>query len=526
MISQHTQINLGLLDKVDECLQPPFSIDLGVENLAVFGNKFSGKSTLLKSIIIQIHNRNNTHERIVIIDFGRSLLSYNQLPLVYGYFSGENEENIKRCLNKVEEIIKRKNASADAIHYTFIIDGIDDLFLEGKYERHQETFMNILRKKAKGKMSIIFTSYHSAGGVVRLLQFFDNVIAFDLPKEKYEDLFPRKVEKPMVVSGRGIARKGESAYEFQAYYPFANKEHEEASEKSILSNITKMYANFVTDKIKSFADELTETEYSKLFSSLDNEEKFVAGVDYVKFEPIKFDLHDACVVALYGTCFEDKLNLVQRIILHAKKLYPDTIVSLWDDSRSRFKDGLFSVNTIIEDSESFEAIFTPSLHDDILNITKYNADTGKDELQYKELTKEEKFNIYIIQNSRFFSKKPGSEGTQFAMRMCSFLQEAARLNYLFIFTNIKPIQQGSMLKDYFNGCIKHAFLCGDIFQFIDTRGRSSVFGDIDSYELKQDFSRTVQGDGFYLDDESDYPQKIKFIVESKQVGGEKNDRNS
>lgn len=519
MNRRHTQINLGLLDKVDECLQPPFSVDLGVENLAVFGNKFSGKSTLLKSVIIQLHNSNNEHERIVILDFGHSLLSYNQLPLVYGYFSGENEESIKRCLSKVEEIIKKKNGSANTIHYTFIIDGIDDLFLESKYERHQEAFMNILRKKVKEKMSIIFTSYHSASGVVRLLQFFDNVIAFDLPKEKYEDLFPRKVEKPMVVSGRGVARKGELAYEFQAYFPFVDKEHEAASEKSILSNISnKMYTNLVIDKIKSFADELTETEYSNLFSSLDNDEKFVAGVDYVKFEPIKFDLHDAGVVALYGTSFEDKLNLIQRIILHAKKLNPDTIVSLWDDSRSRFKGGLVSVDEIIENRESFEAIFTPWLHYDIYNVTKYNDETGQNEPQYIILPKANKFTIYIIQNSQFFNYKPGSEGTQFAMRMIDFLQEAAKLNYLFLFTNIKPLQQGSLLKDNFNACIRHAFLCGDIFQFIETRGRSSVFGDIDLYELKQDFSRTVQGDGFYLDDESDYPQKIKFIVASKQGG--------
>lgn len=519
MISRHTQINLGLLDKVDECLQPPFPMDLGIENLAVFGSKFSGKSTLLKSIIIQIHNSNNEHERIIILDFGHSLLAYNQLPLVYGYFSGENEESIKGCLNKVEEIIKKKKSSADVIHYTFIIDGIDDLFLEGKYERHQETFIDILRKKAKGKMSIVFTSYHSAGGVVRLLQFFDNVIAFDLPKEKYEDLFPRKVEKPMVVSGRGVARKGELAYEFQAYYPFVNREQEAEFEKNIISDITNnMYTNFVADKIKSLADELTETEYSKQYSPLANEKNFVAGVDYFKLEPIKFDLYYAGVIALYGTNFEDKFNLVQRIISHAKKLNPSTKVFLWDDSRLRFKDRLGSVVETIENSERFEEIFTDKICKDILNDTEYNAKTEKYEQQKIKLNKADEFTIYIIQNFRFFNKKPGSEGTQFSIRMCSILQDAAELNYLFLFTNIKPLQQGSMLKDFFNGCIRHAFLCGDIFQFIDTRGRSSVFGDMDSYELKQDFSRTVQGDGFYLDDESDYPQKIKFIVASKQGG--------
>lgn len=518
MDRKYTQIKLGLLDKVDECLQPSFSVDLGVENLAVFGNKFSGKSTLLKSIIIQIHNSNNACERIVILDFSHSLLSYGQLPLVYGYFLGENEESIKRCLNTIEEIIKGKKVFADGLHYTFIIDGIDDLFLEGKYERHQETFTNILRKKVKERISIIFTSYHSASGVVRLLQFFDNVIAFDLPKEKYEDLFPKKVEKPMVVSGRGVARKGESAYEFQAYYPFNGKEPEVISENNILSNImsNKMYTKLKEDKIKSFADELTETEYSKLFSSLDNEKKFVAGVDYIKFEPIKFDLYDAGVIAVYGTNFEDKLNLIQRIILHAKKYNPNTMVFLWDDSRSRFKDGIVSVDETIGNREEFEK----SLCDG-----SFNVKTGQDELQDITLCKADKFTIYIIQNSQYFNKKTKSEETQFAMRMCDLLQDAATRNYLFLFTNIKPLQQGSMLKDDFNLCIKHAFLCGDIFQFIDTRGRSSVFGDLDPYELKEDFSRTVQGDGFYLDDESDYPQKIKFIVASEQ-GGEYNDRNS
>lgn len=516
MDSQRIQIDLGLLDKVDECLQPPFSIDLRGENLAVFGNKFSGKSTLLKNVIIQLHNSNNIHERIIILDFGHSLLSYKQLPLVYGYFSGENEESIKGCLNKIVEIIKRRNASVD-IHYTFIIDGIDDLYLEGKYERHQETFMNILRKKTKEDMSIIFTSYHSANGVIRLLQFFDNVVAFDLPKEKYEDLFPRKIEKPMVVSGRGIAGKDELAYEFQAYYPFSDKEHEAVSEKNMLSYIMSknIYNNLFIDKVKSIGNELTETEYSELFSPLTSKEEFVAGVDYVKFKPIKFNLQNAGVIALYGTYFEDKLNLIQRIILHTKRFNPNARVFLWDDSRLKFKDGLDSIDELIDNSEKFEAIFSPWLHKDVFNVTEYNSETGQDEYQDIKLLKEDVFTIYIIQNSQFFRKKPGSEGTQFALRMCSFLQEADKLNCLFIFTNIRPLQQGSMLKEYFNECIRHAFLCGDIFQFIDTRGRSSVFGDIDSYELKQDFSRTVQGDGFYLDDESDYPRKLKFIIASK-----------
>lgn len=518
MGSPYNQIKLGLLDKVDECLQPPFSINLGEENLAVFGNKFSGKSTLLKSIIIQLHNNTNIYERIMILDFSHALLSYSQLPLVYGYFSGENEESIKRCLSKAEEIIKEKKGCADTLHYTFIIDGIDDLFLEGKYERHQEIFTNILRKKSKSRMSIIFTSYNSANGVIRLMQFFDNVVAFDLPKEKYEDLFPRKVEKPMAVSGRGIARKEELAYEFQAYYPFDEKDDETASEKKILSNISnnKKYTNLVIDKIKSFSDELTESEYSKLFSSLNNEENFVAGVDYVKFEPIKFDLHNAGVIALYGTNFEDKLNLVQRIISYAKKSYPDTRIYLWDDSRTRFKDGLSLVDEIIEKRDGFEEIFTQWLHEDFFNIKKYNQETCLDEIQYITLPEADRFTVYIVQNSQFFSKTSGNEGTQFAMRMCEFLQDPATRNYLFLFTNIKPLQ--SPLKDNFNECIRHAFLCGDIFQFIDTRGRSSVFGELDQYELKQDFSRTVQGDGFYLDDESDYPQKIKFIVADKQGG--------
>lgn len=511
MIEANPNVRLGLLDDVDKCRQPTLTFNFEQENLAIFGNKFSGKTTLLKHLVLELHSNQNANERILILDFSNDLSEYKSLPLVYGYFPGENEESIKRCLGEVEKALSQNKVKTktNRSHYTFIVDGVDDLFLEGKYERHQETFASIAKKGLDSGITVVFTSYHSSSSIIRLLQFFKKVVAFDLPAEKYEDLFPRKVEKPMVIQGRGIANQGDATYEFQAYFPFENKESCAENEKTMLTTILEKTFTYDLKNIrkKSFSNELTENELRQLFPSLDMKD-FIVGVDYTTFDLVSFDVHKAGVIALYGTNFNDKLTIIKRIIQHTNA----SRILLWDDSRARIVEALSKV--------SFENIKTKDKFGGLLFSNYPKRETLSDDqedqftlLRFLGLT------IFIIQNARFFSDPVGCKYPQLALQMCrTILQQASDMNLLFIFTNVAKISPSSELREYFNPCIKHAFLCGDIFHFIETKGRSSVFGELDPYELKQDFSRTTSGDGFYMDDESDYPQKIKFVIPNDDGG--------
>ena len=56
-----------------------------------------------------------------------------------------------------------------------------------------------------------------SGGIGALLPSFSRIIAFDLPAEKYTELFSSRVDKLMVLPGRGLTNDTKGIYEFQAF---------------------------------------------------------------------------------------------------------------------------------------------------------------------------------------------------------------------------------------------------------------------------------------------------------------------
>lgn len=374
---------LGLYDNPEKQTQKDYCVDLISNNIAIFGSAMSGKTTLLKTLLLRLHQtaRITEMEEIYILDFSNNLEEYKNLPYVVAYFDAFQEENVRRIFKTVEE---RYSANVRALpgkafsqyepgtmpakdepkHITFIIDGLNAFMAEDRYSAYHELLLKLARDGLSKGVSVIFTANDTSGGINRLLSSFSRVIAFDVPKDQYSELFGKRVEKPIVLEGRGMANIGADVYEFQAYYPF-NRDDSAQNDKTAVDEIYRhliacgcnqecdQYAYneeiltcCIAKKMKSFSYDLFKTDWEKYLgvkwedyrNSPDcGPSEFVAGLDYYSFSPVKIDLLKTRSIAIYGKKASGKTNLLS-LILEAAKSIPDVRFVLWEDGRKGLSD--------------------------------------------------------------------------------------------------------------------------------------------------------------------------------------------
>ena len=232
------QLPLGLYDDPAKQRKKHFSYDLYNSNLAVFGSAQSGKTTMLKTLLLRIHqmsrhlpqdNKDKTQEKkkgpldeqIYILDFGNTLQKYDKLPCVSLWLSGMIDENVRRIFKIIEGIyndnlLLRQKQEEIECHTTFIIDGLDVFMEEERYSRFQDFLIRIARDGLSSRVSVVTTASQFSGKMLKLRASMGCVMAFDLPADVYSVLYSQKVSKPIQKPGRGVVNIGTSVYEFQA----------------------------------------------------------------------------------------------------------------------------------------------------------------------------------------------------------------------------------------------------------------------------------------------------------------------
>ena len=88
-------------------------------------------------------------------------------------------------------------------------------------------------------------------------------------------------------------------------------------------------------------------------------------------------------------------------------------------------------------------------------------------------------------------------------------------NWRFIFSDVKNISDGET-REYFNYTIGTAFLLDNIAEFVAERGQKSVFGNMDTKSLKEEYASCEIGDGYVYSVEKDDLKKVKFIKEGEE----------
>lgn len=568
---------LGRFDIPIIQMQPPFVVDLLDSDIALFGSAMSGKTTFLKTLINILHKRyNEEQEQVFILDFGGALAEYKDFPLVSAYFDNSNEEYVKRVFRIMDNILKEnivelngknyRDSEMQPIHSTFIIDNLNAFMDEPRYAAYQEKLAKLCRDGLSKGITIVITAVDTKG-LNSYLGGFKQKIAFEMPAEKYAEIFTGKVGLIGNNPGHGFANvtvKPEGVtgtfrmnlpYEVQCFLPYKseNKKNNADSETDFERKLKRKF-DFAENKYRkcvkkyqTFPKELTAVEYEKIKQKPKEEEKELqlpvsVGLDYVGFCPVTVDLKQSHVVAIYGKKEFGKTNLLNLLLDGFTKQEKDARIVFFDDGRKQLqeiyekfekKGECVYYNGFSEASLKLEAAgskteeirtkkisplqrFYLYLNDNYLELPKnlIGGMFGVSDLDTKRIAgksdyPDTPFTVFVIQSKLVYLNT--AESKHFIEKILPRLVSVAEdKGYLFLFSDVQKISEMET-NTVFNSVISTAFLLDNIAEFAGERGQRTVFGNMDVKALKEDYARCEKGDGYFYDIEADNLLKAKFI---------------
>lgn len=364
--------NMGVFDIPIVQMQPHFVVDLLDANTIVFGAPMSGKSTYLKNLVNILHKTyTEKTEQVFILDFGGALSEYQYMPLVAAYFDNSNEEYVKRVFKILDNILKEnvkalngknyRDAQVQPIHTTFIVDNLNAFLDEPRYSAYQDKFAKLCRDGLSKGISIVVTAVDTKG-VNSFLGSFKQKIAFEMPAEKYAEIFSAKVSQIDNNPGHGFANvtvrpegitgafRMNLPYEVQCRLPYGKDSSQKGdTSDSFLDNLRKKFGyaheKYVrcVKKYQTFPKELTAESFRKLKQPLPAGEPAYqlpvsVGLDYVDFYPVTVDLAQSHVVAIYGKKEFGKTNLLKMFLAGLASQKKDARLVFLDDGRNQLKD--------------------------------------------------------------------------------------------------------------------------------------------------------------------------------------------
>lgn len=569
---------LGRFDIPIVQMQPPFMVDLLDANIALFGSAMSGKTTFAKTLVNILHKSyNEKQEQIFILDFGGALAEYKDFPLVSAYFDNSNEEYVKRVFRIMDNILKDnikelngknyRDAENQPLHTTFIIDNLNAFLDEPRYSAYQEKLAKLCRDGLSRGITVLVTAVETKG-IVSYLGSFKQKIAFEMPQDKYTDIFTGKVGVIGNNPGHGFANvtvkpdgvtgtfRMNLPYEVQCLLPYkpANAEGNADSEEEFVSRLKRKFG-FLEDKYtrcvkkyQTFPKELTAEGYEKLKQSpKDGEREFKipvsVGLDYVDFCPITVDLGQSHVVAIYGKKDFGKTNLLNLLLDGLMEQRAVSRIVFFDDGRNQLqklcdrfskKSECIYFNGFAEETLKLEATnskpeetlsrklsplqrFYLYLNENYLELSRkliggifgITSELDVKRIVNKKERPDTPFTVFVIQSKLVYLNT--MENGHFIERALPQLAAVAEdKGYLFIFSDVQKISEAET-NTIFNNTVSTAFLLDNIAEFAGERGQRTVFGNMDVKALKEDYARCEKGDGYFYDIEADSLLKAKFI---------------
>ncbi len=514
-----SKLAMGLYDDLDKQTQPLLEIDVTANNLIVFGGHRSGKTTVIKTVLVRLHENLTTElERdIYVLDFGGNLGQYKDLNCISACFDSSNEENVRRVFRTIEKKVEKNTKllasrqfldvfySADTAkpaHIMLIIDNVNSFLADERYESYHETLLKFCRDGLSKGLSIIFTATDLAGGMTRFMNYFGYRFALKGSADKYIDIFGMKVNEPMHNPGRGITLIEGKPMEFQIFRPFRNEDRDLPMFKEYLKSVPVR-----TEKLTAFSGDLTKKNFMNYLSENYKEkptpDSFVVGLDYYEHKPIVIRMKEMHSIAIYGKKGYGKTNLLTLMIRSIRSLPGSCRFVFFDDGRKQL-EALYQENKgnsfyITSIEKMFGFLFENGYVAKVTNGSM-TQDIG------------EKVNpptVFILQNKMLFQSSGGPLMNNVFPRMIAAAEEK---NYWFIYSDVKKISNNDrMTESSLNNSIAAAFLLDNIAEFVSDRGSRSVFGEMDPKELKNEYARCELGDGYFFDIESDELKKIKLI---------------
>lgn len=516
-------IPMGQYDSPQSQEQPVFYLNLYKSNIAVFGLPMSGKTTFIKTLLVQLHKLKHQlpGESTYIIDFGGNIGKYGKLGNVCACFDNSNEENIKRVFRTIEKRVSdnaRKlqsqsyfsalDTGIDAVpaHITLIIENINTFLADERYASYQERLMRFCRDGLSKGLTVVLTA-NDLSGINRLMANFGQKVAFEMPSDSYYEIFNAKVSKPMKLPGRGLINIDSSTYEFQAFIPFATLKDESAIDSLILQHPQ----NQNTYVMASFADTLTESNFAEFSAtkkplSASEPPNIVVGLEYYEHSPVAVNITECRSIAIYGKRQFGKTNLLALLLNGIKQYVPAARYVFFDDGRKQLLP--------FHDVENEQSVYLSDISSlrDYLSENGYGAQRRPGYLpNLPRITEvaDTPFTVFIFQSKVLYRNSPEAKYLM-TQWLPVVIGDAEARKCLFIFSDVASISEADM-RVPFNDDISVAFLLDSIGEFVSEKGSKSVFGEMDAKELKTEYAKCSVGDGYIYNTETDILQKLKFI---------------
>ena len=497
---------IGRYDDPANQKQPVSTYDYLRENMLVCGSASSGKTTLVKSLLLQNH-LSSVQDRIYLIDFGGNIGAYKNLNRMIGCADSTNEESVKRIFRAVESEYNRnaKVLGADNFyerfgqkksglpaHVTLIIENLSAFLEDDRYSTYHEQLLRICRDGISKGVSVIATT-KDLHGVGRIQMYFGCRIALDTPDDITTDLLGEKTIRPIRRPGRGLIRNGQSVFELQVC------RFQENSEKELL----KKYSTKIPEgRIEEFRDE----NFRVTAATLKTEKgKLIIGKEYYDQAFVSLDIseHNNRCIGIYGKRNFGKTNLLNLILMQIEKNDPGKYqFYLLDDGRKQLDSE--HLGPFLRSVKNREKV---SYYASDRKTRRSRNDDDKASVLNDILSSHREHSVIVIQGREYYS----SSRIEDIMMINSVEEELNNdRDSILIFSDIPRIPE-TYFANTISSWLQSAFLLDDIGDFIVDRGRNSVFSEMDAKELKLQFARCSIGDGYYYDVVSEDLKKIKIF---------------
>ena len=535
-------LEMGVIDAPEKQAQPPFCLEPLKANIAVFGAPMSGKTTFVKTFMVQLHRMVKAgKEEIYIIDFGGNMGRYKMLPYVRACFDSSSEENIKRVFKVVQRrmeenaeklkgepfpAVYKQNPEGCPPHITFIVENINAFLADERYESYRETLQKLCRDGLSKGLTVLVTG-SDPSGVGKILSSFAQKISFSLTGDERVALFGSKVLETMRLPGRGVANVDSKHYEFQCYLPYVE------SEEKTLAGLGGPDRN----RMEPFPKELTENEVPQAVKKRLQNNEILVGLDYYEHEPVSVEYERNRCIGIYGKREFGKTNLLKVILKGLRAKLPNHRFIYVDDGRLQLRRIMKADFPTDKKEAQIQA------DRELEALKKQGYLKWDEEYYFRDYERFREFveKCYGIKVNRYLpgineglnkQRKPEAEDlipTVFVVdhphvyqNNFPFLAElASHLNdmgSILILADIRQVNRDN--NDLLRVMLNMVFLLDNIGEFVSDRGSGykSVFGEMDAKELKSQYAKCQLGDGYCYFPERDDLIKLKFLKANTTAG--------
>lgn len=270
---------VGLLDDLPNQKQVPLQISLQSGHYAIYGMPGLGKTTFIQTLLMSLAQDNRSPWHGYVIDMGRMMREFKNLPQIGGVMTAEDDDRIKRLFRYLSKVLmQRREMIADAGVKTIsafrrgtgqripqvlvVIDGY--LSFRNSYPDENEQLEILLREGASLGITFVITANRITDIFEKVRSNISNAISFEMadPSDYYY-----AVGRPSRVPngyppGRALVKGQTPPLEFQVALPVRGREESERAEqlKMRIQKINTQYSGAEVPQIEPLPDIVTLSE--------------------------------------------------------------------------------------------------------------------------------------------------------------------------------------------------------------------------------------------------------------------------